>query len=143
MNFYFFIFLKSWYLAKYWRYTNSDCTIVISVADSLCMQTSSRFNVVWKFNEKNRGTKNHIFFKLMWNRLKLCMHNESAPLITMVQSKFAYLQYLTRYRLLKKIKKWKFIISLVRGDTGISTAPSWSAVPIHYTCIVLADFALK
>ena len=50
------------------------------------------------------------------------MHNESAPLITMVQSKFVYLQYLARYRLFKKIKKLQFVISLVRGDTGISTA---------------------
>ena len=46
------------------------------------MQSFSRFNVVWKFNEKIRGTKNLIFFKLMWNRRKLCMYNESAPLIT-------------------------------------------------------------
>ena len=91
-RFLFFVFSKSRYLAKYWRYRIFDCTIVISDADWLHMQSFSRFNVVWKFNEKNRGTKNFIFFKLMWNRLKLCMHNESAPRITMVQSKFLYLR---------------------------------------------------
>ena len=40
--------------------------------------------------KKNRGTKNLIFFKLMWNRLKLGMCNASTSLITMVQSKFLY-----------------------------------------------------
>ena len=41
MNFYFFIFLKSRYLAKYWRYTNFDCTIVISGAHSLYLESFS------------------------------------------------------------------------------------------------------